>query len=431
MLTNIATNSSGKLFPYDSKVHVLPNGLKFYVIQTPVKGIVSYYSVVRTGSRDEWEEGHSGFAHFFEHMMFRGTKKYPGHVYDSITVAMGANANAYTTDDYTCYHLTTTTDNLEKVIELESDRFQNLSYEEDPFKTESGAVYGEYRKGKTDPFFVLYEKMMETAFDKHTYRHTTIGFEKDVAAMPTMYDFSITFFKRYYRPENTIIMVVGDVQNDNVSKLIEKYYKSWQKGYATPFIQSEPAQTAQREASVSYPGKTLPIIAVAYKSLAYNASDIFYVSSYLVGEMLFGETSDIYKKLVINEQKVQVLATEFSENRDPNLNTVYAMIKDKKDIDYVKSAIMNEFDRIISSGIDQKKLDALKKRMKYAYLMNLDTPDKVAGGMAREIALTGGIEAIEQFFRTLDKVTATDMTNAIKTLFIAERRTIVTLTGGK
>jgi zinc protease len=150
-----------------------------------------------------------------------------------------------------------------------------------------------------------------------------------------------------------------------------------------------------------------------------------------VGEMLFGETSDIYKKLVINEQKVQVLATEFSENRDPNLNTVYAMIKDKKDIDYVKSAVMNEFDRIISSGIDQKKLDALKKRMKYAYLMNLDTPDKVAGGMAREIALTGGIEAIEQFFRTLDKVTASDMTNAIKTLFIAERSTIVTLTGGK
>ena len=146
MFTSIGADSDGRIFPYPSKTFVLANGLKIYTIPTPTKGIVSYYSVVRTGSRDEWEEGHSGFAHFFEHMMFRGTKKYPGHIYDSLTISMGANANAYTTDDYTCYHLTTTAANLEKVIELESDRFQNLSYEEDPFKTESGAVYGEYRK---------------------------------------------------------------------------------------------------------------------------------------------------------------------------------------------------------------------------------------------------------------------------------------------
>ncbi|MFA6571295.1 MAG: pitrilysin family protein, partial [Bacteroidota bacterium] len=191
---------SGNVFPYEFKFETLDNGLKVYLIKVPSDGIVAYYTIVRTGSRDEYELGHSGFAHFFEHMMFRGTKKYPGSVYDSIVTTMGADANAYTTDDYTCYHLNFTKPDLEKVMELESDRFQNLFYEEAAFQTESGAVYGEYRKSKTNPFFLLEEKIAETAFDVHTYKHTTMGFEKDIAAMPTMYEYSRNFLKRYYRP---------------------------------------------------------------------------------------------------------------------------------------------------------------------------------------------------------------------------------------
>jgi zinc protease len=95
------SESGGKVFPYEYKAETLDNGLKVIMIPMPSNGIVAYYSIVRTGSRDEFEAGHSGFAHFFEHMMFRGTKRYPGHVYDSLIVTMGADANAYTTDDYT------------------------------------------------------------------------------------------------------------------------------------------------------------------------------------------------------------------------------------------------------------------------------------------------------------------------------------------
>ena len=101
---------------------------------------------------------------------------------------------------------------LEQVLDLESDRFQNLAYAETAFQTEAGAVYGEYRKSRTDPEFTLYESLMATAFEKHTYGHTTLGFEKDIAAMPTMYDYSLNFFRRYYRPENTVLFIAGDVQ---------------------------------------------------------------------------------------------------------------------------------------------------------------------------------------------------------------------------
>ena len=141
-----------RTFPYPYEKHTLPNGLTALLIPMESPGIVAYYSVVRTGSRDEVEPGKSGFAHFFEHMMFRGTKKYPQAAYEATVTKLGASTNAYTTDDHTAYHLKFAKDDLEQVIDIESDRFQNLSFSLPVFQTEAGAVYGEYRKNITSPF---------------------------------------------------------------------------------------------------------------------------------------------------------------------------------------------------------------------------------------------------------------------------------------
>src|SRR5690606_31287066 len=109
-----------------------------------------------------------------------------------------------------------TAEDLEQVVKLESDRFRNLDYSRQDFETEAGAVYGEYRKSKTEPMFVLYEKMIGTAFTEHPYGHTTLGYEADIAAMPQMYEYSREFFARYYRPDNTVLFVAGDVDEDSV-----------------------------------------------------------------------------------------------------------------------------------------------------------------------------------------------------------------------
>ena len=206
-----ATSAAAEnVFPYRYQTHTLPNGLRVIFIHMSGSGLVSYWSVVRTGSRDEIEPGRSGYAHFFEHMMFRGTKKYPGPVYDRIVNGMGADSNAFTSEDLTAFHLTFAKEDLAKVIELEADRFQNLHYERPAFQTEAGAVYGEYRKDQTEPAFMLEEKLRDTAFDRHTYKHTTMGFEADVKNMPQGYEYSQTFFQRFYRPENVVLLVVGD-----------------------------------------------------------------------------------------------------------------------------------------------------------------------------------------------------------------------------
>ena len=109
------------------------------------------------------------------------------------------------------FHLTFAKEDLEKVIEIESDRFQNLSYDEPAFQTEAGAVYGEYRIGAAQPVVALHEKLQDLAYDVHTYKHTTIGFEADVKAMPEGYEYSLAFYRRYYRPENVVLLVAGDV----------------------------------------------------------------------------------------------------------------------------------------------------------------------------------------------------------------------------
>lgn len=421
-------DTPGKIFPYDYDVTVLENGLKVITVPTNSNGIVSYYTVVRTGSRDEWEKGKSGFAHFFEHMMFRGTKRHPGGIYDSLVISMGADANAYTTDDYTCYHLTFANEDLEQVMDLESDRFRFLSYSEQAFKTESGAVYGEYRKNRTDPFEVLIEKMQDMAFSKHTYKHTTIGFEADIKDMPNQYEYSKSFYDRYYRPENCVIVVSGDFDKGKTLSLIKKYYGNWAKGYTAPQIEAEDMQKGERKAEVKYPGRSLPIIAIGYKSEAFDPADKIKVANDLFGELAFGSNSDLYKKLYLNEQKVTAFGNYFATNRDPFLNLVYAMVNKADDINYVRDEIYAAIERFKNTDVDAAKLENLKKRMKYSFLMGLDTPDNIAGGLARTIAVTGGIDAVNTYYSTLNSVSPADI-RAAAAKYTPEIRNVVLLQG--
>jgi zinc protease len=423
--------SSDRVFPYPYTKHTLPNGLTVILIPVESPGIVAYYSIVRTGSRDEVEAGKSGFAHFFEHMMFRGTKKYPAAKYEAITTRIGANANAYTTDDLTAYHLKFAKEDLEQVIDIESDRFQNLSYSEPAFQTEAGAVYGEYRKNITSPFAVLNEKMQDVAYDVHTYKHTTIGFERDIKAMPQQYDYSLSFFRRFYRPENVVILVTGDIDPKATLALIEKYYGGWKKGYAAPAITPEPPQKGERTAEVSYPGKTLPIIDVGYKGDAFDPMNKDYVAALLLEDLAFGETSELHKKLLIKEQKVQTLAANVPMNRDQPLFEIYSMVKKPEDVDYVRDEIYRTLEEFKTKPVDAKRLSDLKRRNKYSFLMALDTPDAVASHLARYIALTGDIAIVDTLYTQMDAVTAEDIMRATKKYFTPERRTVVVLKGGQ
>src|ERR1700674_633108 len=146
-----AAGPAQKIFPYSYSQEDLPNGLRLVTVPTDYPNIVAVFIVVQTGSRNEVEPGHTGFAHLFEHLMFKGTEKFPPTKYNETLNRIGAASNASTSDDYTVYHTTFSKEDLEIVLMMEADRFQNLKYSEPEFKTETQAVLGEYNKNSSHP----------------------------------------------------------------------------------------------------------------------------------------------------------------------------------------------------------------------------------------------------------------------------------------
>ena len=212
------------ILPFEATEATLPNGLRVIVVPTGFPNLVSLQIPVQTGSRNEVEPGKTGFAHFFEHMMFRGTERYPAHAYQAVMTRAGARQNAYTTDDYTNYHVTFAAEDLETVLALEADRFQNLAYSVEDFRTEARAVLGEYNKSIANPLMKLFEVQRDHAYTTHTYKHTTMGFIEDIEAMPEQFDYSRLFFDRWYRPEYSTILVAGDVDPERTVALVEQHW---------------------------------------------------------------------------------------------------------------------------------------------------------------------------------------------------------------
>ncbi|NOT32249.1 MAG: insulinase family protein, partial [Planctomycetes bacterium] len=417
--------AASAVFPYAIHQKSLANGLKVIVVPMPADGLVSYWSIVRTGSRDEVEPGVTGFAHFFEHMMFRGTEKHPE--YDKITNGIGADANAFTSDDITAYHLSFAKQDLPIVVDVEADRFQHLQYDETQFKTEAGAVYGEYRKSRTSPFSVLFEALQNAAFDVHTYKHTTIGFEADIQKMPEQFEYSKSFFQRFYRPENVIVFVTGDVEPAATFALIEQNYSGWKKGYTAPKVPAEPPQTAQRRITVPFEGQTLPLLCVSFKGERFLPKDRRTQAGQLLGELAFGETAPLYKKLVLDEQRLEMLGASFSPSRDPSLWSVFAMVKDPADVPAIEGEIWDAIAVLQREPVAVERLDEIRSREKYGFLTGLSTPDGVASAVAYPIAMTGGLECIEQQYATLDQVTPEDVQAAARAWLRPESSTVALL----
>ncbi len=415
------------IFAYDYRIDDLPNGLRVITVPTDYPNIVALYIVVQTGSRNEVEPGKSGFAHLFEHLMFRGTEKYSTEKYDEIMKLAGADRNAYTTDDRTVYHVTFSKEDLETIFELEADRFQRLKVSVDLFKTETKAVLGEYNKNASNPINKLIEVLRDKAFDTHTYKHTTMGFLSDVENMPSMYDYSLEFFNRYYRPEYTTMIVVGDVERDEVMRLTNRYWGEWQRGDYRPEIPSDSEQMEERTAHIPWPAETLPWAVVAYKGPAYSDETKDMAAMELTGSLGFSENSPLYQQLVIREQKVDALFYSFEDHLDPYLLIVAARIKDSKDISYVKDKITETFEGFKSVAPAAAELESVKSHLKYGFALSLDNSDAIAAAMAAYIGLRRTPETINRLFEVYGLVTPDDIREMAAKYFDHRRRTVVTL----
>lgn len=417
---------AGEILPYPIHQKDLPNGLKVVTIPYDSPGLAAFYIVVRVGSREEVEVGKTGFAHFFEHMMFRGTDKYPKAKYAEILKSTGASANANTSLDRTVYHMTGNASELEKMFELEADRFQNLKYSVQDFKTEAGAVKGEYTKNNASPFAQLYEATNNAAFEKHTYKHTTMGFFEDIVDMPNQYDYSLEFFDRFYRPEYCTIIVVGDVKHTNVNQYAEKYFGNWKTGKYKATIPVEPKQNETKFTHINVP-QFPPNLNLNFKGPAFSLDNNDYHALNILSQILFSERSSLYKRLVVEESKVRQLTGGIYPTRDPYLFSGSATLVNESDMPYVKKQLEDAIENSKSQLVNEEVLNETKERMKYSFAMSMDSPDAIANSISLYVWITGDPNALNKTYEMFQNVTAEDIQRVARKYLTKENLTIATI----
>jgi zinc protease len=424
ILAAAAAASPGAGFPFPIRNEKLANGLRVALVKYDSPGLVAYYTLVRAGSRNEVEAGHTGFAHLFEHIMFKGTKKFGA--FDTAIGPLGWHNNAWTSDDETVYTDFGPTATFERVIEIEADRFRNLSYSPEEFKTETRAVLGEYNKNASQPWMQLEETLAATAFTKHTYRHTTMGFKADIDAMPGKYDYSLKFHRRYYTPDNCVIFVVGDFDADAVLAQIQKHYGDWKGKVDEPKTPAEPAQKEERRAKIDWPTEVLPQLLFAYK--APPASD--WKASALQDALfayLLGPTSPLHKDLVLDRQIAEPFQEWTRPHRDPYLWAFLATGKTPAALAEIEKALDAAVAEVAAGKVDGERLEKIKSNRRYGLLMGLDDADSVASTLAAWTSPTGETDSVDRFMGALAALTPEDLAAFAKERLVPAQRTIVTL----
>lgn len=425
-MSAFAANPSDVL-PFKATEKELPNGLKVIVVPTGFPNIVSLYVPVQTGSRNEVEPGKSGFAHFFEHIMFRGTPAYPPEKFNAIVTKAGARENASTSDDRTLYHITFAKEDLPKILEIYADRFMNLSYSEEAFKTEARAVLGEYNKNSASPVRKLLEVQRDHAFTTHTYKHTTMGFIKDIEDMPNQYEYSKIFFSRWYRPEKATVIVAGDVNPDEVFKLVEKYWSPWKRGDFKANIPAEPPSKAPVYAHVDWQSNTLPWVTVAFRGPAFSDSDSDSAAVSTMLDLEFGQTSDLYKRLVEQEQKVDQLFYFDGGNVDASLFTVFARVKNLNDTVYVRDEVLKAFARMRDVAEPADRVEQAKSSARYGLVRTLDNTESITETLAEYVKFNRSYSTINNYYRVQAALTPQDLQNAARKYVTDENLVVTTL----
>lgn len=423
------------VLPAERRATALPNGLRIFMVKYPSPGVVAYQLPVRVGSRNEVEAGKSGFAHFFEHLMFRGSKNRTGAELSALYTKLGVENNAWTDVDLTNYHGVTSTTNLPQVLDAEADRFKNLQFPEALFKDEAGAVLGEYFKNVSNPGFVLEEKLAATAFKAHPYGHTTMGYKEDIVAFPKRFADVWPFFHRYYRPDNVSLVLVGDVDFDRERLLIEKLFGDWKpKPFDAQAIPEEPKQTEARRADVKVDVPTQTRIAVAYKVPAFSTKKKDSAALSIAAELGFSVVSEFQTTYRFKKRWVDEVEFAPSMNVDPGIWTIRVRLSEsgEKFADQVLAAVENTVATLRKAPPSNLKLLGAKKRLRNAALTGaFHSPDALAGQVAWYTSFEPDLDVIDRVLERVQDVQPADVHGFAKTHLVDAHKTVVVLRGKK
>ena len=409
---------------FDYTMTTLPNGLNVVYLEdhsTPIVHVAVWYHV---GSKDE-KPGRTGFAHLFEHLMFKGSKNVRPDQHPSWITSIGGESNAETDEDSTIYWQTVPSQYLPLVMWLEADRMASLEVSDDKFKNEREVVKEERRmRFENQPFGRLPEIIFDKAFTTHPYKHQTIGSMADLEAA-TIQDVR-AFHDLYYVPNNATVVVVGDFETKQAQGLVEKYLGRVVRGKDVPRdIPKEPAPTAERKFTVTE-AWPLPAVVVSYP-ITFDGHPDAYPLHILAKILSDGESSRIYKSLVYEKQIALAAFGEAKLIEHPNLFYAVAVVDRGQQPDNVLKELQAQLDKVKTEGVTAAELDRAKRQFARDYILGRETVRMKALHLGHAIVIHNDIKSADGEFDLFQNVTQADVQRVAKTYFTPESRMLLTI----
>ena len=405
----------------DVKSFTLKNGMKFLVLEDQSIPNANMYLFYKVGSRNE-HPGITGLSHFFEHMMFNGSKKFGPKMFDRTMEFNGGSNNAYTTEDVTVYTDWFPSTALETMFDLESDRIANLSIDPKMVESERGVVLSERSTGlENSPWRMLGEAVGATAFVEHPYGWSVIGYEEDIKNW-TKEDLE-NYFRTYYAPNNCVVVISGAVKTDEVKRLAQKYMEPIPSRPAPKAVHLvEPPQSGERRITVQKQVAT-PYMMIAYHVPEAKQKD-YYALNILNSILTSGNTSRLYSALVDKKQLATAVFSSYGESFDPTLFQIYTVsAKGFKETD-IENAIFEELEKIKKDGISARELQKIKNQKLMEFYNQVETINGKSNNIGTYEVFFGDYKKMFNAPAAFNNVTAEDVKRVAQEYFKKSNRTI-------
>ncbi len=407
-------------FPVEK--YVLDNGLTVLIHEDHSLPILSFHQWFRVGSKDE-QPGRTGLAHFFEHLMFKGTTKYDGDEFDRMIQANGGSNNAFTSKDYTGYYVNLPSDKLELAIDIESDRMRNLVFDQKEIDSEREVVKEE-RRFRVDNSIMgfLNEQIFATVFKVHPYKWPVIGYMKDLnaASMDDMKE----FYRVHYAPNNAVVVIAGAVSASKAKKLVDKYYGNIpsQRLPERKFAQ-EPKQSGGRIVNLTRSVQA-PMFAVLYPAPKAGEADAFTLDL-LSNIMSNGNSSRLYNRLVYRSELLDSISTSNYTPQEPGLFQIIGTMKPGADMEKALNAVYGELYRMRTALVSDLELEKAKNQVMFDYVSGLKTIAGKAQALAANEIIFGDYSQMFKDLARYQSVTKEDIKSAASRYLMPEQRSLV------
>ena len=416
-----AANAPLDIAPIVYAERTLPNGLQVISVPSSTSPTVSVQVWYHVGAKDD-PSGRSGFAHLFEHLMFKSTRHLKSEQFDRLTEDVGGSNNAYTAPDVTVYQDVVPSNHLEVLLWAEAERMSNLNVVQDNFVSERAVVEEEYRQRVlASPYGRFSNAIPKAAYIAHPYQRPGIGSIEDLDAS-TLADV-VAFHDTYYRPDNATLIVAGDFDPKQLDAWVDKYFTRVPRPTAPlPRVTAtEPAWTSDRSVTVTAPQVPLPAIALIWLAPPVTSADMpaLEIASALLSS---GESSRMNESLVYRQRIASQASFDVDQRMGPGLLTATAVAASGKSLDQVGKALWAEVQRLARGPISAAELAKVKTQVLTSAVLSRQTPDGLAAAIGSTAVLEGDATKVNTQLASLQKVTAADVQRVLQRYVIGARK---------